>query len=1011
MKKVNKMKKWIMFGLLSSAFSLALIGGTAHVAKADVVPTITLNDNLEATYDYGEEIVLPEGSVSIGGQKYVADCVLYRPDGTATNASEVTLDCTGEYVLEYTVNVSGTYVTQKKTFVVTNESLSVDGKGYVSYTEFNGVYGAKVQMQDGDILKYNQVINLNRFADTDELFRLFALPQQLGQEECGRFEVLIQDIHDENRVIVLEIKQAPFTNRKTVSYTNAKYGDGVYVGLHPTDKKGAIEFEGKQYDWALSGLYGAPIEECSFAGTPSKVALGEEWIGVCYGAENNVIRVKNQTKVISVADMDNPAFFKETFPGFTTGEVRISIKPTNFARSTATFFVTHFAGKTIAENTYYADNKAPELKVDLKGYTETELPNALIGKPYKLFNASAFDINDGEVKTECNVYFGYNNQHRVNVKLQGDTFVPLYKGIYTLEYTAKDKAGNVSKQLLRVKSTERTGALSLSLTGFEENFIAGNKQCVIDGYGVNNALGHVKLYAVATLRDDPAVQYVLDEDYAFTPLYAGTYDVEFRYSDYHETKSEQKVITVAQSDVVLFETDGLFPKYLLKNGTYEFPVMQAIDLSSGVPVSFPTKLYIIEDNKAEVEWTSSYKISASNEVTLRYRYSNAKYHDVPIPTVDAGFGGVLRLADYFVATKGSFASSSDMNGVYFTLTEVQDGAALQFVNKLNPSVFNFDMRVDAASWRTGAKISLYLQEDANENNVLKFTYALKKNGVYVSVNDVKEQFLCAFAEEVNLKAAYSAYNGKVSFNGILTIPVSTNLQGRDFVGFGKGAMLTVSFEEGFTGGERVAFVNVNGQTLSNVTSDGIQAVLLHENGSYGERKLNDIVEILPCYAYDALTPDVMAYVSVIGPDRQYVQDLDGTLLKNVRADVLRKVQLTQYGDYVFQIEAKDASGEATRYPFRAFVIKDEAPKVEISSAKLQGKVDTAVSLKNYTISGVSDLSKSTVYVTVKKPNGVMEYVNNPSAYTAKEKGTYIVRVAVLDEYGNLGEATFILVIS
>jgi hypothetical protein len=507
------------------------------------------------------------------------------------------------------------------------------------------------------------------------------------------------------------------------------------------------------------------------------------------------------------------------------------------------------------------------------------------------------------------------------------------------------------------------------------------------------------------------VQYVLDEDYSFTPLYAGTYDVEFRYSDYHETLSEQKVITVAKSDVVLFETDGLFPKYLLKNATYEFPVMQAIDLSSGVPVSSIAKLFIIEDNKEEVEWTTSYKIQTSNEATLRYRYSATQYYDVTIPAVDVGFGDVLRLTDYFVATKGSFTSSSDMNGVYFTLTDAQDGATLQFVNKLNPSVFNFDMRVDATSWRVGAKISLYLQEAADESNVLKFSYALKENGVYVSINDGKEQFVCAFTGEVNLKVAYSAYNGKVSFNGTLTIPVPTNLQGRDFVGFGKGAMLTVVFEEGFTGGERVAFVNVNGQTLSNATSDGIQAVLLHENGSYGERKLNDIVEILPCYAYDALTPDVMVYVSVIGPDRQHVRDVDGTLLKNVRADVLRKVQLTQYGDYVFQIEAKDASGEATRFPFRAFVIKDEAPKVKISSANLQGKVNKVISLKNYTVSGVSDLSKCTVYVTVKNPNGTMEYVNNPSAYTAKQKGTYIVHVAVLDEYGNLGEATFTLVIS
>ena len=1021
MRKQTKTNKSLVLALLTGAVAVGFTGGATRLAAASVAPTMSFNKALETTYDFGAELTLPEGWVTLDGQKYAADCVLYRPDGTATNGASVALNVTGEYLLEYIAKVNGRYVTEKQTFVVTNESLSVSGKGNVTYTEFNGIRGAKVQMQDGDVLSYNQVIYLNRFSDTDELFRLFALPQVAGQEEFGRFEVTIQDIHDADKKIVVEVKQSPSTgNKKIVGYANAKYGDGVFVGLHPAAKnaKGAIEFEGAQYDFARASFYGAPIEECSFAGTPAKTTLGKEWIGICYGAESNIVRAKNQTKVLPIADMDSPAFFKETFQGFTTGEVRISIKPTNYVRSTATLFVTHFAGKPIAENAYYADDKAPELTVDLGGYSETALPNAVVGKAYKLFGASAMDINDGAVNTECNVYYGYNNERPINVNVKGGAFVPTREGVYTIEYKATDKAGNVALKKLRVYACQRGGAFSLSLTGFVNELTAGRKQSVIDGYGVENAFGDTELYAVATLRDNPAVQYVLDEDYAFTPLYSGTYDVTFRYSDYHETQFEQKTLIVTASDETLFEADGVFPKYLLKNGVYEFPTVQAIVLSSGVPVYSQTQLYVINDNGAEVPFSAYPKVTATGEVTLRYRHADGAYYDVEFPVIDAGFATMTyRIKDYFTSTNGAVVSTADNAGVYLTVTSAQDGAAAQFVNPLSPSTFQLNMQpLVGGEWKAGAKFALYLQDVTNTDNVLKFAYVLKAHGVYVSVNDGKEYFLCdTFAAEDDvLKLTYSVQNGKASFNDALTVAVATNLQGNLFTGFGKSVMLTIAFEEGFVVGDGVTLTNLNGQTLSNTKRDQIGAALVHANSSYGEKSLNDVVEILPCYAYDVLTPDVVAYVSVKAPNGQYVQDLDGVLLNGkgeARAGVLRKVQLTQYGTYEFVITAQDTAGNPARFPFTAYVYPNELPKIEISKETVKGSVNKAVSLNNYTISGVSDLSKCTVFTTVMKPNGTVEYLGKATSYLAKEKGTYIVRIMVMDEYGNLGEATFTLMIS
>ena len=60
--------------------------------------------------------------------------------------------------------------------------------------------------------------------------------------------------------------------------------------------------------------------------------------------------------------------------------------------------------------------------------------------------------------------------------------------------------------------------------------MSGVKSKVINTFDVANAKGNVNIVVKAILNDE--ISITLDDDYSFTPLYSGNYDIVVSVSDY-----------------------------------------------------------------------------------------------------------------------------------------------------------------------------------------------------------------------------------------------------------------------------------------------------------------------------------------------------------------------------------------------------------------------------------------------------------------------------------------------
>lgn len=87
------------------------------------------------------------------------------------------------------------------------------------------------------------------------------------------------------------------------------------------------------------------------------------------------------------------------------------------------------------------DKNAPRITVDAKGYDEKHLPTAVVGKPYPIFAASAFDVDDGNVNVSvCAVMIDSKGKEYVFDVTDGG-FTPFIDGDYVIRYTARNSSG------------------------------------------------------------------------------------------------------------------------------------------------------------------------------------------------------------------------------------------------------------------------------------------------------------------------------------------------------------------------------------------------------------------------------------------------------------------------------------------------------------------------------------------------------------------------------------------
>ncbi|MBQ4268038.1 MAG: hypothetical protein IJB97_00140, partial [Clostridia bacterium] len=485
--------------VLATACISAGIGLTVgKPASAELVAPEHFKEN----YYKDEEILLSGRKVVYDGKEYDASVTLIAPDGNGYVADSYRLSQAGTYTVEYRFKVDGKTFSTSETFTVLQNLYDVTtSRSSVEYTTYTDTVGEDsvtsegllVNLASGDEFTYNKIIDLSDNTVDDKLLGLFVIPQKKGAADLYKIDVTFTDIYDESNYVTVTFKTGEKSTENLISgkhyyeytsYMSANAAQQLTTGIDRNDK-GTFEYQGKlYYKWVSHAQYGYMFRT-SFYGTDATVkylvdqATGtvmDKWLEytptgaremeIYFDYANRQIHGSDTTPNPStlVCDLDDSAFFGDLWKGFTTGEVKMSIRGGNYVSAAATFMITGIDGDELASKTL-TDTTPPQIEIDFQGYEKDALPTAKKGLPYPIFPANAVDNYDGNVETVTNVYYNYNSNNQINVEVMDGAFVPAYEGRYALVYVSSDSSGNQSKRILWV---EAESGLSLGLNVEDE---------------------------------------------------------------------------------------------------------------------------------------------------------------------------------------------------------------------------------------------------------------------------------------------------------------------------------------------------------------------------------------------------------------------------------------------------------------------------------------------------------------------------------------------------------------
>ena len=121
--------------------------------------------------------------------------------------------------------------------------------------------------------------------------------------------------------------------------------------------------------------------------------ISKNTFAVCFDSEEKIISFSDYCgTVVPVADLDNPDYFgSNLWNGFTSDLVYCRVKIEEYIAGTGSLVVTKYGKYDLTQDTF-EDKEGPEIKIDTLGYDAENLPHAVIGKKYRVFDALAYDL-------------------------------------------------------------------------------------------------------------------------------------------------------------------------------------------------------------------------------------------------------------------------------------------------------------------------------------------------------------------------------------------------------------------------------------------------------------------------------------------------------------------------------------------------------------------------------------------------------------------------------------------
>lgn len=979
----------VLIVALAAAFGLGIFRTSA--AEWD-------GETLDGDYKTGMQIDIPEKTVSDGNTSVTAQSVLIYPDGNATVDTQVSLPMSGIYKVIYTAEINGKVYKTEESFTVRDGLYSVSSAAssitYGKHPNSKETEGLIVRLAEGDTLTFNKIIDVSKVTSSDALIEMFVTPDVIGTMDFSRLTVILTDVEDPSCTLQISGKQSSDGINYPWTYFLAGGNNQPRTGL---EGNGILHVNNQWGRAVQHSFYG------KYSDTPEN-ELDKYKLSFRYDAASVSAYINGQF----IIDMDSFNYFDELWMGFTSSRVRISVMAEEYLSDSANFVISYVKDMELTD-TEVVDTAAPELTI----HTEYgSAPEAKVGMPYPVPEASAKDDYSGECSVKTSIWYNYGADNAVLVDFADGKFVPKYEGTYGIMYESSDRSGNTSTEVILVTARKEVAPIVITLpenpqTEGKAGSFVEVKEAVYAG-----GCGNLELIMTAKCGDET---YAIEEG-GFYPEREGKYEVIYTVTDYiGQVSSESYEVTVSKGGVPVFREKPDLPRVFISGSEYVFPTCYALDYSSGSAKRVEAELSVTDAKGTHnIEAGSKFAPIVENNldtIIISYRAgeTEAKY-SVPcvVPFVTEEDEIPRLRIDNYMLKDGVSVERADTS---VRITADRSDGCWSFARELIAENFETELRaVKGQNNFEALRLTLTDMKDPSVSFTAKFIndgdcMRLELNGTIIELTS-------SFIDMGTMVIGYR--NGNLSI-GSTKVAVSKTDSGAAFEGFpSKWLYFELAFE-GAEANDAYDFVSLNGQPFSNASSDRIRPRIVVLGSTGGSRSIGSQVTIPAAMAGDVLDPVIKFYLTVNDPQGNPISDINGQKLENVDPSLEYTFTVEQYGQYNVVYTAMDTfNGREENYNYVINVEDETAPEIvlngEIPSTAKKGET---VLIPTYTLSDNCDDAENLIVIRyLYTPDGILvEIPEESNAVRLSYEGKYEIRFMVVDAAGNICLVKYIVTVN
>lgn len=1014
-------KRKILSAVLCAAVGGVLaVAGATGIIKAKITPsaevTVNIVEELSDTYAFGDVFVLPQCTFTKDGDSAEGVASLQYPDGTQTGEIVNTLNQSGNYVLKYIANLDGNVYTKEYPFTVYGRLASYESAKTSMEYGLNTHLGANsegltVRIANGDALAFDHVFDMTKVTTSTKLLEGFVVPNTQGTVDFSRMVFTFTDVEDPSVQLVYYGNFHNDSNAYGLTYFTAAGNGQIQCGLEHVGRLHVGSTLGCMVPHSFMAM-----DTGLYWGAQAPAPAAPDAKKFCIGYDYKTNQAWASGKIIS--DLDDSNYYNSLWFGFPSGKAKLTISALNYNDATANMCFTSILGVDLSAANFI-DEEAPMITVDNE---YAEMPKAMVGGNYPVPTATAYDYVNGECKVNVSVWHNYGLDGQKMVDVQNGKFKVSEVGSYAIVYEATDFAGNLARTVLwtRAYLSQYIPKLTVTIGETAAEYEVGVMQTLPE-IMVGGGSGNVDVSYTLTMGKEKCE--IVDGKFRLEK--AGEWTLTCTAIDYvGNVTANVCTLNAVTSGKPVLQDEPQFPAAYVSGGTYELPVLYAYDYSSGkkeqklcdVSVTLAgqtanfkagqafTPTVDTDKDSVHIRYVCDGETVCEREIPVHVVFTKER-----IPGSTERYRDVVNVEKYFYTTDDlSFVNGYDLSGIKGLMISANSEIELASATFINAQAAdNFSLALLTMPQQSKfAGMNIILTDSLNGD--ISLTAALRKDEGQTQMTVGETVLSLAVDFDGATATPYTlGFNGKAFVVNGMTVAVNKTDNGEAFNGFPSGKVFfKVELCEAEKGGS--VFIQKICEINANNKQDTTGPFLTTKEEVITSAVKDSVYTVQAIFANDVLCPNVQTALTVITPSGEIAVSVDGVALQGVDATKEYQISLSEYGDYLVSVTAKEGKGwkysNESYFEYTLTVMDGEKPTLEFKGKFDKSlKVGGTLSIPKYTVSdNFTKAEDITVVKMIINPKGMPIYLyGDVNSIKCEYAGEYKIYFYVYDEMGNL----------